>query len=138
MSGRLLLDTNICIYIHRQKQPAVMARFQQMRPGDAAVSVVTFGELMFGAEKSQQRALVLQRLRRFVELVPVLPLPESAAEHYGAIRAVLEAKGQPIGGNDLWIAAHARAIGATVVTNDDREFSRVPGLKVENWTRPAT
>ena len=77
----------------------------------------------------------LQRLRAFARLVPALELPAEAAEHYGKIRAALQRKGAPIGPNDLWIAAYARAAGLVLVSNNEREFKRVPGLKVENWAR---
>lgn len=136
MTARYLLDTNICIYIRRQRPTEVLARFKRLKPGDAVLSVVTLGELLYGAEKSQQRDQAMERLREFTELVPVLPLPDEAAHAYGAIRAALEAKGAVIGNNDLWIAAHAKAAGLTVVTNNEQEFGRVPGLKVQNWARP--
>ena len=133
MPARYLLDTNICIYIHRQKPGDVLARFQRLKPGDAAISVITWGELLYGAEKSQQRKKALQLLEEFKTFVPVLPMPENAGKTYGAIRAGLETKGKPIGNNDLWIAAHAKAAALTIVTNNEREFQRVPGLKVQNW-----
>jgi tRNA(fMet)-specific endonuclease VapC len=95
--------------------------------------VITFGELVSGAEKSAQRAAALKLLRELAQVLPVLGLPETAAEAYGTIRAELERKGQMIGNNDLWIAAHAKAAGLTLVTNNEREFRRVRGLKVENW-----
>ena len=133
MPPRYLLDTNICIYIQRQKPGEVLARFQKLKPGDAAISVITWGELLYGAEKSRQRKKVLQLLEEFKTLIPVLPMPENTGKTYGAIRASLESKGRPIGNNDLWIAAHAKAEGLTIVTNNEREFQRVPGLKVQNW-----
>ncbi|CAB1065658.1 VapC toxin protein [Olavius sp. associated proteobacterium Delta 1] len=133
MPTRYLLDTNICIYIQRQKPREVLARFQKLKAGDAAISVITWGELLFGAEKSQQRKKVLQLLEEFKTFIPVLPIPESAGITYGAIRASLESTGEPIGNNDLWIAAHAKAAALTIVTNNEREFQRVPGLKVQNW-----
>ena len=133
MPPRYLLDTNICIYIQRQKPGEVLARFQKLKPGDAAISVITWGELLYGAEKSRQRKKALQLLEEFKTLIPVLPMPENTGKTYGAIRASLESKGRPIGNNDLWIAAHAKTEGLTVVTNNEREFQRVPGLKVQNW-----
>jgi tRNA(fMet)-specific endonuclease VapC len=133
MTTRYLLDTNICIYIHRQKPENVLKRFQKLKPGDAAISVITWGELMYGAAKSNQRKKALQLLEEFKSFVPVLPLPEQAGNTYANIRASLESKGTPIGNNDLWIAAHAKAVDLTVITNNEREFKRVPGLKVENW-----
>ena len=133
MAVRYLLDTNICIYIQRRKPERVLARFRKLRPGDAAISVVTWGELLCGAERSRKRKTVLRVLEEFRGLIPVLPLPEEVGKSYGVIRASLEAKGTPIGNNDLWIAAHAAAAGLTVVTNNEREFQRVPGLKIQNW-----
>jgi tRNA(fMet)-specific endonuclease VapC len=130
---RYLLDTNICIYIQRQRPPAVLECFSKLKPGDAAISVITWGELLYGAERSQQKAKVLGALDEFSGLVPVLPMPDAAGEVYGKMRAGLEAKGLPIGNNDLWIAAHAKSAGLTLVSNNLREFERVPGLKVQNW-----
>ena len=133
MAARFLLDTNICIYIHRRRPGKVLARFQKLEPGDVAISVITWGELLYGAEKSKQRKKALEILAEFKTFVPVLPIPESAGNTYGIIRASLESMGQPIGNNDLWIAAHAKAAGLTIVTNNEREFRRIPGLKVQNW-----
>ncbi len=133
MEPRFLLDTNICIYVRRQKPEKVLRRFRALRQGEAALSVITFGELLYGAAKSVQRAEALERLEELAHLLPVLPLPEAAAEAYGIMRAELERKGEMIGNNDLWIAAHAKAAGLTLVTNNEREFRRVHGLKVQNW-----
>jgi tRNA(fMet)-specific endonuclease VapC len=133
MEPRFLLDTNICIYIRRKKPEEVLRRFRTLKQGEAALSVITFGELVYGAEKSAQRAAALELLRELAQVLPVLGLPETAADAYGTIRAELERKGQMIGNNDLWIAAHAKAAGLTLVTNNEREFRRVRGLKVQNW-----
>ena len=95
--------------------------------------MIGYGELLYGATKSARRTAALERLRELVRLLPALALPESAAETYGAIRAELETKGEMIGNNDLWIAAHALTAGLTLVTNNEREFRRVRGLKVQNW-----
>jgi tRNA(fMet)-specific endonuclease VapC len=133
MEPRYLLDTNICIYI-RQKRPAeVLRRFRDLRPGEAVLSVITYGELLYGAAKSKQKVVALERLRELVHVLPALALPESAAEAYGSIRAKLESKGKMIGNNDLWIAAHAVTAGLILVTNDENEFRRVRGLKIQNW-----
>ena len=88
---------------------------------------------MFGAEKSAMRTKVIEVLQEFISLVQVLPLSTEVAQTYGSIRANLEVKGISIGGNDLWIAAHAKTAGLTLVTNNEREFRRIPGLKVQNW-----
>ncbi len=133
MPYRYLLDTNICIYIQRRKPNEVLDRFQKLKPGDAAISVVTWGELLYGAEKSRQRKMAFLLLEEFQTFIPVLSMPENAGKTYGEIRATLESRGTPIGNNDLWIAAHAKAADLTVVTNNEREFQRVPGLRVQNW-----
>ena len=133
MPSRYLLDTNICIYIQRRKPEEVLKRFQKLKPGDAVISVVTWGELLYGAEKSRQRKKTLQLLEEFRTFIPVLPMPRKAGETYGTIRAALEFRGTPIGNNDLWIAAHAKAADLTVITNNEREFQRIPDLNVQNW-----
>jgi tRNA(fMet)-specific endonuclease VapC len=134
METRYLLDANIVIYIRQKHPEAVLRRFDRLRPGEAAISVIAYGELLYGAMKSSRRESGLQRLREISEVLPALPLPEKAAETYGFIRAELENRGEMIGNNDLWIAAHALASGLTLVTNNDKEFRRVRGLKVQNWT----
>ena len=133
MEARFLLDTNICIYIRRKKPEEVLRRFRMLKAGEAALSVITFGELIYWVEKSAQRVPALELLRELARVLPVMGLPETAADAYGTIRAELERKGQLIGNNDLWIAAHAKAAGLTLVTNNEREFRRVRGLRVENW-----
>jgi tRNA(fMet)-specific endonuclease VapC len=105
-----------------------------MQIGDVVLSVITYGELLYAAERSRQRSRALQSLARLVSLLPVVPLPEEAGAVYGEIRAALETRGERIGGNDLWIAAHAKSAGLTLATNNEREFKRVPGLKLQNWT----
>ena len=131
---RFLLDTNICIYITKQQPPEVLARFKRLAPGDVAMSVVTWGELAFGAEKSRESARARDALSKLADLIPVLPMDARVGEQYGKIRAALEYIGRPIGNNDLWIAAHALAEGIVLVTNNEAEFSRVPALRVVNWT----
>jgi tRNA(fMet)-specific endonuclease VapC len=133
MDARFLLDTNICIHIRRKRPSSVLARFQRLKPGEAVLSVVTYGELIYGVEKSQFREQAAKQLAELAGLVPVMELPLRAGEFYGVIRAALEARGEVIGNNDLWIAAHARATGLTLVTNNEGEFRRVPGLKIQNW-----
>ena len=138
MRARYLLDTNICIYIAQERPPQVLERFEELKPGEAVVSVITWGELRYGAERSMHRERVVQSLDEFAALVPVEPLPKTAGEDYGDIRAALEYGGTPIGNNDLWIAAHARAAGLTLITNNEREFRRVQDLEVENWVAPSS
>jgi len=133
MESRYLLDTNICIHIRQKRPEEVLLRFRKLHPGEAALSVITYGELLYGAAKSAQRVAALERLRELLQLLPPLSLPESATEAYGSIRAELESKGEMIGNNDLWIAAHAVVAGLTLVTNNESEFLPVRGLKVQNW-----
>lgn len=133
MDARFLLDTNICIHIRQRRPPEVLARFRRLRPGEAVISVITYGELAYGAEKSRFREQATKQLMELQGLLPVMELPSLAGQFYGAIRAALEVKGETIGNNDLWIAAHARAAGLTLVTNNEDEFRRVQGLKVQNW-----
>ncbi len=130
-----MLDTDICVYIHRKRPVSVLERLQRLRQGEATLSIITMGELVFGASKSSQRELVLKRLAELESLVSVLALNRAAADEYGYICAELESRGIPIGNNDLWIAAHAKSLGLTLVTNNEKEFKRVRGLKVENWAK---
>lgn len=132
-----LLDTNTVSYFLRDHSPKLSSRLLGMTPDALAISVVTAGELRFGVKKLRpgQRATALsQRLEQILESFATLSLPIEAGEHYAATRAHLEAKGTPIGGNDLWIAAHALSGDMTVITNNLREFERVPGLKAEDWS----
>ena len=133
MALKALLDTNICIYIARNQPPSVAERFAHAAPGSLGISLITWGELCFGADKSHDPARAKERLARFVADVPVQVMGSEVGEHYGDIRATLERAGTPIGNNDLWIAAHARALGVMLISNNIREFERVPGLRLENW-----
>ena len=128
-----LLDTHICIYIARSQPATVARRFARAAPGSLGISIVTWGELCFGAAKSQSSERAHALLEQFSRAVEVLPLPASAGRHYGDVRAALQEAGTPIGNNDLWIAAHALAENLILETGNDREFARVPGLRVENW-----
>lgn len=132
-SLRYLLDTNICIYIAKQRPPSVAARFAKLATGSVGMSLITYGELRYGAEKSSQRASTLERLERLQSMIPVITPDAAVGERYGAIRAFLERAGTPIGNNDLWIAAHALSLGVTLISNNTREFERVPKLKLDNW-----
>jgi tRNA(fMet)-specific endonuclease VapC len=98
-----------------------------------AMSTITLGELRFGAEKSQARERALGVIEQLMQAIPACALPQEAGEHCGQIRAALQQQGLPTGNNDLWLAAHARSQGWILVTNNTREFARVPGLQVENW-----
>lgn len=133
MALRYLLDTNICIYIAKQRPLSVLQRFERLEVGSVAMSIVTYGELLFGAEKSQHSQQSMNTLEALAKLIPPLPLSIEVGRHYAHIRASLEKQGTPIGNNDLWISAHALALNTTLVTNNLKEFSRVQDLKVENW-----
>ena len=133
MTLRYLLDTNICIYIAKQRPPAVAKRFARLAVGTVGMSLFTFGELRFGAEKSAWRDQALGALEQLIELIPVIEPNAAVGAAYGALRARLERAGTPIGNNDLWIAAHAQSLGLILVTNNTREFERVPKLKLQNW-----
>jgi tRNA(fMet)-specific endonuclease VapC len=130
---RYLLDTNILIYLAKRQPDSVAARFARLRPREVAMSCVTYGELRYGAEKSSKREQAIATLERLAERIVVLPLDASASVHYGRIRKALEEAGTPLGNNDTWIAAHALAANLILVTNNEREFARVAGLKRENW-----
>jgi tRNA(fMet)-specific endonuclease VapC len=135
MNARYMLDTDICIYISKRRPPEVKARFERLKPGQMVMSVITYGELYYGASKSIQRAKALAELGTTVRDIPVEDLTSTASQAYGIIRAALEKQGRVIGNNDIWIAAHAMSLGFTLATNNDREFLRVTGLSVENWTK---
>jgi tRNA(fMet)-specific endonuclease VapC len=131
---RYLLDSDICIFVMKRRTPALLRRLDQ-RAASSAISVVAYGELAFGEAMSVRREEAAAHLAALLETLQVLPLPLDAARRYAEIRAELQRMGQPIGSNDLWIAAHALADDLTLVTNNEREFQRVPGLRVENWAR---
>ncbi len=128
-----LLDTNICIYIAKNKPPEVYTRFANLDVGQVGMSIITFGELWYGAQKSQQSERSIQKLMELTRLIPIVNLNRETARYFGFIRSELEKKGMPIGNNDLWIAAHALESNLILVTNNTREFERVPHLKLENW-----
>ena len=128
-----MLDTNICIYLIKQQPPSVLERFLSHPVGDIGISSITVAELDYGASKSRQASKNRAALDQFIAPLDVAAFDREAASVYGKIRASLEAKGTPIGGMDLLIAAHALSLGVRLVTNNGREFKRVPGLKVENW-----
>ncbi len=135
MKPRYMLDTNICIYIAKHQPPEVKARFERLKPGQLIMSVISYGELLYGANKSNQRAKALTQLDELVQDIPVEDLTSAASQAYGMIRATLEKQGRRIGNNDLWIGAHAMALDVTLATNKEREFKRIAGLSVENWTK---
>lgn len=128
-----MLDTNICIYIIKKQPASVLERFEQLPFGSVSMSLVTYGELEYGALRSNNSNKALNTLEEIKNYIPVLPIEVNVAKHYADIRADLAKKGSPIGNNDLWIAAHARALGHTVVSNNIKEFERVENLHLENW-----
>lgn len=128
-----LLDTNICIYVIRNHPPQVIDRLKSCGIGDVAVSSITLAELEYGVAKSSRPEQNREALLAFAAPLEILPFDDQAAVHYGDIRADLERSGQSIGAMDMLIAAHARSISLTLVTNNTREFARVPRLRVENW-----
>ena len=136
MHTRYLLDTNICIYITKYNPPAVRERFLRHTNIELAMSVITLGELRHGAEKSNSPKKASAAIERLINTITVMPIDDAVAQQYGKIRAKLEQSGQIIGNNDLWIAAHAKAEEWILVTNNEREFKRVAGLKIENWANP--
>lgn len=134
MQTQYLLDTNICIYIIKHQPEIVRQHFEKHLPNrNILISVITLGELRFGAEKSQHKEKALKVIDELTSMIQVVELDETVAEHYAQIRHDLSAKGKIIGSNDLWLAAHARANDWVMVTNNEKEFVRVGGLKVENW-----
>ena len=132
---KYLLDTNIVIYVIKRRPIEVLGLFNE-NAGRMAMSAITLSELYHGAEKSAKVSQNLEVIEEFSSLLEVLPYTAKASAHYGSIRSALEKAGQPIGVNDLHIAAHARSEGLVVVTNNVSEFARVPGLMVENWVTP--
>lgn len=132
---RYLLDTNICIYIRRERPQAVMERFKTLPPGSTAISVTTYGELAYAVRKSPDPHRAMMILEELTALIPVLPMAADVADTYGAIRSDLAARGELIGNNDLWIAAHAKSLEVILVTNNEKEFQRVRGFNIENWAK---
>jgi tRNA(fMet)-specific endonuclease VapC len=128
-----LLDTDTCIYVLKHRSGVPQHKFRVTR--NLAISAVTYAELCFGIEHGSA-SLMKQRweqLNAFTRLLLILPVDEMVAKAYGSLRALLAKRGQPIGNNDLFIAAHACSLGAVLVTNNLREFKRVPDLSIENW-----
>jgi len=132
MPTRFLLDTNILSDLVRRPQGKITEHIAREGEKSICTSIVVASELRFGAEKSGSRRLKAQ-LETILSAIEVLPLEEPADRQYARLRKYLEMRGMPIGPNDMLIAAHALALDCTVITANDREFSRVPGLKVENW-----
>lgn len=133
MNQQYMLDTNICIYIAKNKPISVLEYFKTLKVDQVVMSVITYGELSIGAEKSQHRQATIQKLLNLIQIIPVIPMSGSVGSIYGKIRADLEQKGKIIGNNDLWIAAHAIEQNLTLVSNNIKEFNRISELSLENW-----
>ena len=133
---RYLLDTNTCIYIIKRSLDHVYQRFRALRVGDIGISAITYCELQYGVANSTKPAENQLALTEFLGPLEVLDFPSAAALLYGSISAHLQRAGTPIGNYDLLLAAHARHEGLTLITNNTKEFKRVPHLKIENWIEP--
>lgn len=127
-----MLDTNICIYVMKNYPQELREKFNSLAE-QLSISSITLGELHYGAEKSARRAENLIAVEHFVARLDVLPFDAKAAAHYGQVRAELERAGTPCGPHDMQIGGHARSQGLIIVTNNMREFSRMKGIRVENW-----
>ena len=128
-----MLDTDICIYIIKRKPPNVLKHLESIEPGQLSMSAITFAELMNGAKKSQRVKANVSRLNALGEILEICSFDQQAALAYGDVRSSLEKRGEVIGPHDLLIAAHALSLDRILITNNEREFKRVEGLKVDNW-----
>ena len=130
---KYMLDTNMCIYIIKRHPVNVLKKFTLLDVGDVCISSITLAELMYGVQRSHHQQKNKAALEEFTSPLDVMPFDEEAVAHYGDIRASLEKKGMPIGSLDMMIAAHAQCLGSILVTNNKKEFFRVPHLKIEDW-----
>lgn len=128
-----MLDTNICIYIIKKRPLEVLRRFVKFESSQIGISTITLSELLYGVSKSSKPAQNHIALTQFIAPLEILPYDDEASHYYGSLRAYLEIKGKPIGSLDMLIAAHALSIASTLVTNNEKEFSRIPNLKTANW-----
>lgn len=133
---KYLLDTNICIYIIKKRPLEVFEKFKILPLGSVGISTVTLAELQYGVKKSKQQEKNQLALNQFLLPLEILSFDADAASEYGYVRSQLEERGIPIGPLDTMIAAHAKLLKLTLVTNNEREFSRVPDLAIENWAKP--
>jgi len=131
---RYMLDTDICSYVMKRSHETLLQRLQKVPVSDVCVSVITNSELLYGVEVSPRRQQDQAALTAFLNYVEVLDFPDNASTHYAQIRAQLKRSGKIIGANDLFIAAHARSLGLTLVTHNTQEFRRVHRLAIEDWT----
>jgi tRNA(fMet)-specific endonuclease VapC len=130
-----MLDTSTCIYIIKRKPPNVIERFKQTEIFQIGISSITLSELLYGVSKSSKPEQNQMALTQFIAPLEILPYGDEAAQHYGDLRAYLEKLGTPIGSLDMLIAAHALSIACTLVTNNEKEFIRIPHLKIDNWVK---
>jgi len=128
-----MLDTNICIYLIKKRPLGLLEKFKSIRKNSLCISVVTYAELTYGVERSSSKKMNQRIVTGFISYLDVLPWDMDAADHYGKLRSSLEKKGTPIGNMDMLIASHALSEKCVLVSNNFREFKRVPGLKYENW-----
>lgn len=129
------LDTNICIYIIKKRPARVFDKLITLPLGSVGISSVTLAELQYGIAKSTNPDKNKEALEKFLTPIEIMDFDSNASEEYGQIRAELEKKGTPIGALDLLIAAHAKCLDLILVTNNEKEFARIPDLKIENWTK---
>ncbi len=132
---KYMLDTNICIYLIKKKTEKLLKCLIKQKPEDVVLSSITVAELHYGVQKSRHKKQNSEALRYFLEPFEIMPFDKTASEAYGKIRAELELSGKPIGSMDLLIGAHALSLGVTLITNNVREFKRIRGLKVIDWTK---
>ena len=132
---KYMLDTNTCIYIIKRKPMDVIDHFRQIRISQVSISSITLSELEYGVIKSSKPEQNQLALAQFVAPMEILPYSDEAAQHYGELRVYLEKHGIPIGSLDMLISAHALSAGCVLVTNNVREFKRVPNLKIDNWVK---
>ncbi len=130
---KFMLDTNICIYIIKRKPSEIIERFKQTAISQIGISSITLSELFYGASKSSKPVQNRLALAQFIAPLEVLPYGDEAARSYGDLRASLEKQGTPIGSLDMLIAAHALSTACILITNNEKEFLRIPDLKIENW-----
>ncbi len=130
---RYMLDTNICSYILKNHPAAVKQKFEEVGDGNICISTIVLAELYYGAARHPKGVVIRREIDDFVSRLVVIPWDENAADHYGAIRSSLEKAGTLVGAMDMLIAAHARSCGATLVTNNLREFDRIKGLTSLSW-----
>ena len=128
-----MMDTDICSYIIKERPDSVRRHFQTISMGSICISVVTYAELMYGVERSSSKRINRSVIEQFVSHLEVVKWDKEAADKYAIIRARLDDSGSPIGAMDMMIASHAASTNAVLVTNNQRHFKKVPGLKIENW-----